>query len=378
MFVLVIILILLLIEKPRLLKADPFCISGEKPAEGGYISGTPDIAGYLSTEYTTQLRGIFALLVVYSHLALNAAADGMFGIFSTLGSYDVGIFFFLSGYGLLVQYQKKGKDYLKGFLWRRVVISLVIPYIIFNVIYYAAYHLMGNPVSVRDMLYSWVNGHPLVSNSWYIIAIFYFYLVFLIAALLSRVCLRELTRGRLWLVAGLCFLGSLAWMVICHAMGYGDWWFYSCFPLNAGMLWVLIHKKAESWFAKLFWLKEALLLILCIVLYHAALILPQYIGMQTPIYLGYMQLSAVLFSVFIVCLGMRIRFEGKCLALLGRCSLELYLVHGLFLMLFRGDVLYLENPLVYSLAVVAASCLAAYVLHRLLEAVKRGLKRAGM
>lgn len=350
MFSLAILLALLLIEKI------------EWKTESDQMSGNE----YLGRNYTNQLRGFFAVVVVYYHLALGIHPDGIFDIFSNLGNYSVGVFFFLSGYGLLVQYQKKGRDYLKGFLWHRVIVSLVIPYLIFNVIYYVAYVCLGRQTTPLDMLASWINGHPLVSNSWYIIAIFYFYLVFFVSALLSG--------KRLWLTTGLCFVGSLAWMVICHEMGYGDWWFYSCFTLNAGMLWVLVHERVEDWFQKQFWLKEAGALVTCIVLYYAATILPQYIGMQTLIYLGCMQLSAIMFCVFVIALGMRIRFNGRCLALLGECSLELYLIHGLFMTIFRSDKLYLESDILYSLAVLLAAVLAAFLLHKLIAAIKNKLK----
>ncbi|MCD7803001.1 MAG: acyltransferase [Clostridiales bacterium] len=348
MFLFVILLILLIAEKIGWKKPD-FITEG----------------GYLGKVYTNQLRGLFAIIVVYYHLALGIHPDGIFNIFSNLGNYSVGVFFFLSGYGLLVQYQKKGRDYLKGFLWHRVIVSLVIPYLIFNVIYYVAYVCLGRQTTPLDMLASWINGHPLVSNSWYIIAIFYFYLVFFVSALLSG--------KRLWLTTGLCFVGSLAWMVICHEMGYGDWWFYSCFTLNAGMLWVLVHERVEDWFQKQFWIKEAGALVACIVLYYAATILPQYIGMQTLIYLGCMQMSAIMFCVFVIALGMRIRFNGRCLALLGECSLELYLIHGLFMTIFRSDKLYLESDILYSLAVLLAAVLAAFLLHKGLTILKRRL-----
>lgn len=349
MFLLVLLLLLLLVEK----------------IEYKDISSTSSQEEYLNQKYTNQLRGFFAVMVIYSHLALQIDQTGIFNVFSNFGNYAVGVFFFLSGYGLLVQYKKKGRTYLKGFLWRRVIVSLLIPYLIFNIIYYVSYMLLEKQVTVLDMLVSLINGHPLVSNSWYIIAIFYFYLVFYISAIISA--------KRLRLITSLCFVGSLAWMMICHGMGYGDWWFYSCFTFNAGMIWVLVHEKAESWFREYFWMKEVGVLITCIALYYAAIILPQYIGMQTLIYLGCMQISAVMFCVFVICLGIQVRFTGKCLSLLGKCSLELYLIHGLFISLLRSEKIYLDSNMGFSLAVVALSVLVAVVLHKMIGSWKRCL-----
>ena len=76
---------------------------------------------YLSVEYTTNFRGIAAIGVILHHMSERINAGVFFSKLSMIGYLLVTLFFFLSGYGLLVQYQKKKDGYLKGFLKKRVL-----------------------------------------------------------------------------------------------------------------------------------------------------------------------------------------------------------------------------------------------------------------
>ena len=87
---------------------------------------------YLSLQNTTCLKGILSICILICHLwgplieGNPSLGDGIIGnavgrICAVLGYLSVALFLFLSGYGLFVQYQKQGEDYLDGFLLKRVV-----------------------------------------------------------------------------------------------------------------------------------------------------------------------------------------------------------------------------------------------------------------
>lgn len=66
---------------------------------------------YLSKENTKALKGIFAVFVLWHHLYQYSAliTGTVIGIvFQAMGYLSVGMFFFLSGYGLTTSYRNRG------------------------------------------------------------------------------------------------------------------------------------------------------------------------------------------------------------------------------------------------------------------------------
>lgn len=62
-----------------------------------------------SREQTNHLKGLFALCVVLHHLCSLTgvgAPVGLGPIYTALGYWSVSVFFFISGFGLLFQYQR--------------------------------------------------------------------------------------------------------------------------------------------------------------------------------------------------------------------------------------------------------------------------------
>ena len=60
------------------------------------------------------IKGFLALTVVLCHLGLFYGDGKILNHFVFLGNLSVGVFFFLSGYALMLQYMKKD-DYSRGF-----------------------------------------------------------------------------------------------------------------------------------------------------------------------------------------------------------------------------------------------------------------------
>lgn len=79
---------------------------------------------YLSMEQSTAIRGIFAVIILLSHmnqyLVLESAPDKLeASIIAHIGQLMVAPFFFYSGYGITLSYAKK-KDYVRGFARKRI------------------------------------------------------------------------------------------------------------------------------------------------------------------------------------------------------------------------------------------------------------------
>ncbi len=344
-----------------------FILLLEKPAKVSADHNTGET--YLSANYSNnKLRGLFAVLVMLGHISLQQE----YSIYSPIqnsGDLAVGMFFSLSGYGLMTQFIRKKSNYRNGFLWNRLVVSIIIPYFIFNVIYFIFYQIIGKDVSITDMLRSLIDGHPRVSNSWYMIAIIYFYLLFYIAI--------SIFQSRIELVPAAVFIGCIIWIAVCYSLGYGTWWYNSCFAFPFGMLWALEKEKIDEFMQPHFWLKESAFLFLTAAFHFAQFKLPYIFGGETVqklIAVLCVQCSVLCFTVFGICLGMRLQFRGKLLTLLGTCSLELYMIHGLWMQVFRNDSFYISSDIIYPVLVFLCASASAYLIHLVLNPLMKKMR----
>ena len=82
-------------------------------------------------------------------------------------------------------------------------------------------------------------------------------------------------------------------------------------------------------------------------------------------------ISAVSFSIFVVLVGLKVKVGNRVLAFLGTFTLEIYLVHPLFVQLFGfaflrdsiSPLFFIKDPFLYVLAVVVPALPIAYGLH---------------
>lgn len=84
-----------------------------------YVGGNDFISMPLEFGSVTALRGGLALEIVLGHVYGRIAGTNLLFINSRIGVWPVGVFFFLSGYGLLFSFHKKD-NYLQDFILKRI------------------------------------------------------------------------------------------------------------------------------------------------------------------------------------------------------------------------------------------------------------------
>ena len=76
--------------------------------------------------------------------------------------------------------------------------------------------------------------------------------------------------------------------------------------------------------------------------------------------------AALLFVIAVLLIMMKLRFKNPVLSFLGKISLEIYLIHGLFLETLRGTgKTNIENNLSYLLACITCAVVSAFLVHML-------------
>lgn len=127
----------------------------------------------------TVIKFIAALMVVNGHLFIFGNPSSPLTRLMNFGPCCVSLFFFLSGYGLIYSYRRKGDAYLKSFFSRRFV-KLLIPLAIAYIITLPIYSLLKAPINWDDVFSTILWGGPYLKFSWYVTEIAVIYMLFYI------------------------------------------------------------------------------------------------------------------------------------------------------------------------------------------------------
>lgn len=133
-----------------------------------------------------SMKGILAILVLLGHIAmkmieLKINVGKIFRLTFYLGGPAVAFFLFSSGYGLMSSLQSCGKEYLHGFIRRRIF-PVAITYIAANILCAIAYIFFNIDISISEIVGEAFKGRLFVSYSWFAVAIIVFYFGFYIIA----------------------------------------------------------------------------------------------------------------------------------------------------------------------------------------------------
>ena len=262
---------------------------------------------------------------------------------------DVGIFFFISGYGLTYGYYNK-EGYLQGF-WKRIV-KVLVPFLLAHFVYAAADLIFGIQFTTNDVLRSLIGNSTLVKNDWYVPALLIFY------ALFWAIFSSKLPEKRKHII----LLLSIIIYVLVFSLLFGlmDFWWMNALPFWGGAFAVMVLRKDNC---KMTWAKW---LLLCFSGYAIA-----FIGVPVSNRLVgdyHYEIFYSLMSLFGVGLVMLIYSRiGHGNALTRKAApytYEIYLYHGLFIQIFRCQRLYITNDVAFVLAVYGATFLLAFVMHQ--------------
>ena len=109
---------------------------------------------------TDCLKGAAAVVVMLYHLTFYSDNRMLSLIFANTGQLAVAVFLFMSGYGLTVRFQKKGRQYFEGF-WLNKVFHLILIFlvsgtvvtVINNIFFHTDYNVADCPVSFLVLIY---------------------------------------------------------------------------------------------------------------------------------------------------------------------------------------------------------------------------------
>lgn len=191
-----------------------------------------DILYDFNASRTLPLRGIAALMIVLYHVASNVREEPILKQFLLFGDIAVGLFFFISGYGLLVSYSKKGDGYMQGFLRHRFA-KLLPPFLIAT-IGYELYQSFQDGHSTLSSLTAIAHGGTMLPDSWFVLTIMFYYLLF-------YVCARLFHKPSV-IVMSLWFV-TAGYIAMCYCLGWERYWYKTVCAINLGFTYSLLEVR---------------------------------------------------------------------------------------------------------------------------------------
>ncbi|MCR4692216.1 MAG: acyltransferase [Lachnospiraceae bacterium] len=333
----------------------------------------------LSFDHTKAFLGFCAILIMFHHISQQTCAPWLspiwirhgFDPFVFVGHLCVAVFFFCSGYGMYTGSKKK-EDFFRHYFTKRIL-PILIPAFVMWMIFYSIEKSQGMKIPAPV----WVNAYQYI---WYIPAILYLYGAFYLS-------FRRIKKE--WLSFLLLLIATIVYAVLCPIFGAGTWWYNTHHLFIIGAL-VAKHKEAVLRFFKkgyLFW--TVLFFLITAVFFWASNYYEQLIGLMHRPYnemehyfveLTGQSISSISVVFFLLLIGMKIRIGNRVLSFLGTFTLELYLVHPLFVQIFDHrfvfdggkPLYYIKNPALYALAVILPAIPLAFFLH---AAVRKNIGR---
>lgn len=313
---------------------------------------------YFSLDTCNMLKGFFAVAVIFDHLAQRTSGGLIFPRFYFMGSLSVSVFLFISGYGLIKKLLSD-ESYLDTFIPKRVR-TIVIPYLIVSVIYWGGSYVTGECFTVKEVLQSFVNGNPVATNSWYMIVCILLYTIFYLTAKLLKS--KDINNPIYIVIPELVF--CFVWVRICKTAGYKGHWYNANLAFSVGVVWCIYEERILLFLNKS--KNYYLTLSACTVAFFLTFAIGVLRNIQ-PLSI----ISIALFAVLVAMACMKVKLNSPALRFLGKISMEIYLIHGLYTGVFRSNILTLDRSILYSGAVLALTIPSAMALHWLFSKISK-------
>lgn len=305
---------------------------------------------YMSIEKTTSIKGIFIIIVFFSHfigyISINNSLDE-YAIkpIVLLGQCMVTMFLFYSGYGIMESVKKKDLLYIRTMPKNRLF-GTIYRFDIAVLIFFIIGLLMGKKYSFIQVLLSFIGWESVGNSNWYIFVVLLLYLFSYISFTLfrnnHRLALTSITALTIIYIFVLWYfnLKETYWYdtAICYPLGIA-------YSLNKSKIETIIKNKKKSYVFCLLTITILFIVLKC---------LPSN-GLNIIFYF----LRMPVFVALIVLITMKVSFNNKVLNWFGTHLFEIYILQRIPMIVFKHIGLD-ENIYVYFVLCMIVTLLLAW------------------
>lgn len=311
---------------------------------------------YFSKRNFDAIKGYLALGVLVHHIS---QFRGVFGIssleyiFMLLGSWCVGGFFMMSGYGLVRSYKTKGETYINGF-FRKRFLPYYLEYCVVLAGYVVFWLLFNGNVSIKDIFISLTFGSTLIAFGWYLQMLYVLYIMFFISFKFVK---KDLLKIYVLAVELIIFIIVLRVIANPHAL--------SVIPFLIGVLLGWFSDEVTGFMAKNKWMMSIICMILLFI--YAVIRLTGLMHVDDKNIEAVTMLSTVYVDYVIVCYltmfnNVKWPISNAISDFLGRISYEMYIIQGIVLISLNR---YVNNTVFFIAFSVVLTIIAAVIINKL-------------
>lgn len=322
-----------------------FTIKPRKDGEGGVFD-------YATT---TCLKGVLCLFVMFHNLGLDYfKEDGPMRLISErAGGIGVGLFFFLSAFGIVMAYSKKGDKFLLKLIFinclKLWLIAVGINLLTYLVYFRGAFETKDAVLRILnlDLLnhFNRMNRH-----GWYIVSIILLYLIF---ALVYFLCNKIKSEHKLVIAGIIMALIPVGFYLTTLIAGEGGMYTREILAFSVGVLYATFYKKANWLFSKFFWVFLPLSLI--------AMILG---------FVWFEPVATIAACFFLMTVAQKFTWENKITYFLGKICVGVYLFLHFSTLTLQP---FLNNEVWWLLINASFILLLAVLLYGIELLIKRGV-----
>lgn len=326
----VLILLLMMFSSAKAVPPDTFC------------------EDYLSRRTCDVVKGIFVLLIFLSHgksyIQLGGVYDDPYlALQGHLNQLVVVMFFFYSGYGMMEQIKKKGREYVRSVAAKRFP-ALLLKYDIAVILFLITNWILGNHISFQRFLAALTGWSSIGNSNWYIFDILALYVFTVLAFLPSR---KSGSTPALFFCTGLLTAMSAALIIFFKRQQLDHWWYDTMLFFSAGFWYSLLKERIEKLLMKndiVFSLAAALVLAVYLLAFRR-----RWRGLE------YYTVWAACFVALIVMFTMKISLNSLTLSWFGQHVFSIYILQRIpFMVLIRYGY-FTEHKYAFLIASLAAT-----------------------
>lgn len=308
------------------------------------VFGKGDLC-FFSKDKVLPLKAILAIGIVLHHLSYEF---GFLSEFHSLGPVLLSIFFFISGYGLMRQFENSRERYLAAFFKKRVLFAVLLPFIISAAVYFAVLQPDINICYAIKVFFS--SGNVIVPNSWFVFAILLYYIFFWLSC--------KLLNGK-YVIAVLSVF-TIAYILFTVSLGYARHWYIEILVFPFGVIYSKYENKLQTiYMHKKIYMMVAPVCLIAICLFYVLGVKYNELYFM-PVY--------VLINFIVVSLLAKVKIERlsnfRVVKFLSGISYEIYLYHGIIMALLNKDAFKLDNPWAYIFCTLVLTVLSAYLFNK--------------
>lgn len=284
---------------------------------------------YLSIENTNVIKGIFVILVIFSHssqyINLNSVYDSAYTSFMKfMGQMIVSVFLFYSGYGIMESLKKKKFSYIKTIPTKRFL-KVLINFDIAVLLYLVLNLILGTHYDIKTTILSFIGWENIGNFNWYILAVLVLYLLTFIAFLPMKWWNNNKS---LYLYAAFFTILSIGFVYFEMKMGKQSYYYNTIILYALGIWYSLLKQYIENITFKNDIIYSAICALLLLLLYFSYDNRASY-GIESY------SLWAVCFTITLILFSMKVSFKNTILSWFGTHIFSVYILQRIPMMILH-------------------------------------------